>query len=129
MATLKADKDPMGQAISDYFHTGKAKKLRVLSSMFDEDEIPVSTLFRSLEEMNDIERKALDAVQGRILDVGAGSGCHTLELQKRGHSVTAIDISPLSVETMQARGVADARLADFYAPECGGPYHTLLMLM
>ena len=74
MATLNADKDPMGQAISDYFHTGKAKKLRVLSSMFDEDEIPVSTLFRSLEEMNDIERKALDAVQGRILDVGAGSG-------------------------------------------------------
>lgn len=129
MATLKADKDPMGQAISDYFHTGKAKKLRVLSSMFDEDEIPVSTLFRSLEEMNEMERKALDAVQGRILDVGAGSGCHTLELQKRGHSVTAIDISPLSVETMQARGVADARLADFYAPECGGPYHTLLMLM
>ena len=38
-ATINKEKDPMGRAISDYFHTGKAGKLRVLSSMFYEDEI------------------------------------------------------------------------------------------
>ena len=44
------EKDPMGRAISDYYHTRKAGKLRVLSSMFYEDEIPVATLFRNFAE-------------------------------------------------------------------------------
>lgn len=87
MALISAEKDPMGQAIADYYRTGEAKRLRVISSMFDEDEIPVSTLFRGAEQMNAMERTALDAVYGRILDVGAGSGCHSLVLQERGHSV------------------------------------------
>lgn len=129
MALISAEKDPMGQAIADYYRTGEAKRLRVISSMFDEDDIPVSTLFRGAEQMNAMERTALDAVYGRILDVGAGSGCHSLVLQERGHSVTAIDVSPLSVETMRKRGVEDARLADFYEMECDTRYDTLLMLM
>ena len=36
---LTSDKDPMGAAIIDYLAHGKASKLRVFSSMFDEDEI------------------------------------------------------------------------------------------
>ena len=39
---LTSDKDPMGAAIIDYLAHGKASKLRVFSSMFDEDEIPVN---------------------------------------------------------------------------------------
>ena len=40
------NKDPMGAAIYDYFRFGKAGRLRVFSSQFDEDEISVETLFR-----------------------------------------------------------------------------------
>jgi hypothetical protein len=43
---LSSDKDPMGTAIADYFHHNKADKLRVFSSQFEEDEIPVNQLFR-----------------------------------------------------------------------------------
>ena len=69
-------KDPMGHAIADYHTTGKAARLRVFSPMFDEDEIPVATLFRSVGDMPAIERKALELADGKILDVGAGAGCH-----------------------------------------------------
>lgn len=48
---LSPDKDPMGTAIADYFRRGKAAKLRVFSSQFDEDEIPVHQLFRTYDEM------------------------------------------------------------------------------
>ena len=48
---LTSDKDPMGAAIIDYLAHGKASKLRVFSSMFDEDEIPVNQLFRTFQEM------------------------------------------------------------------------------
>ena len=109
--------DPMGRAIADYHKSKKASKLRVFSPMFEEDEIPLTTLFRSYEDMPEIERKALDMAKGRILDVGAASGCHSLVLQDRGMDVTAIDISPLSVETMKERGVKKVIEQDFFTLE------------
>ncbi len=124
---MKPDKDPMGRAIADYHKNGKASRLRVFSPMFDEDEIPVTTLFRSLDDMPAIEREALQLAHGRILDVGAGAGCHSLALQGMGKDVTAIDISPLAVQTMLERGVKDVREQDFFALD--GQYDTILMLM
>ena len=107
----------MGRAIAEYWKNKTAERLRVFSPMFEEDEIPLSTLFRSYEDMPEIERKALDMAKGRILDVGAASGCHSLVLQERGLDVTAIDISPLSVETMKERGVKKVLEQDFFTLE------------
>ena len=117
----------MGRAIADYHATGKAARLRVFSPMFDEDEIPVTTLFRTLDEMPAIEREALQVADGAILDVGAGAGCHSLALQAMEKHVTAIDISPLAVETMRERGVKDVREQDFFTLD--GKFDTILMLM
>ena len=117
----------MGSAIADYHATGKAARLRVFSPMFDEDEIPVATLFRRFDEMPAIEQEALKVADGAILDVGAGSGCHSLALQAMEKSVTAIDISPLAVETMRQRGVKDVREQDFFTLD--GRFDTILMLM
>ena len=119
--------DPMGRAIADYWKYKKADRLRVFSPMFEEDEIPLTTLFRKYKNMPDIEKKALGMAKGRTLDVGAGSGCHTLVLQEKGIDVTAIDISPLSVETMKERGVKNALEQDFFTLE--GQYDTIIMLM
>ena len=118
-----------GADIIDYLAHGKASKLRVFSSMFDEDEIPVNQLFRTFQEMPSLEQKALQLSTGKILDVGAGSGCHTLALQEMGKEVTAIDISPLSIEAMNKRGVKDARLQNFFDRSLTGPFDTILLLM
>ena len=48
---LSAEKDPMGAAISDYFNHHRADRLRVFSSQFEEDEIPVKELFRSIQSV------------------------------------------------------------------------------
>ena len=121
------EKDPMGVAIANYHATGKAAKLRVFSPMFDEDEIPVSTLFRSMDDMPVLEQKALKLATGHIMDVGAGAGCHSLALQAMDKNVTAIDISPLSVATMRERGVKEALEQDVFTMD--GQFDTILMLM
>lgn len=126
---LTPEKDPMGAAISDYHTLGKAGKLRVLSSQFEEDEIPVKQLFRSGTQFPPLEQEALQLAQGRILDVGAGSGCHALALQEMDKEVTAIDISPLSVEVMKQRGVKDARQVNLFDEQFAGSFDTILMLM
>ena len=66
--------------------------------------------------------------EGRVLDVGAGSGCHSLALAKMGKQAVAIDISPLSVEVMCERGV-DARQINFYDESFDEKFDTVLMLM
>ena len=108
----------MGRAIADYRKTKKADRLRVFSPMFEEDEIPLTTLFRKYKAM---------LATGKTLDVGAGSGCHSLVLQEKGIDVTAIDISPLSVQTMKERGVKNVLEQDFFTLE--GQFDTILMLM
>lgn len=62
---MNSKKDPMGRAIADYWKTKKAERLRVFSPMFEEDEIPLQTLFRKYEDMPDIELKALDMAKER----------------------------------------------------------------
>ena len=125
---LRSEGDPMGAAIYDFYKTGQAESLRVFSSQFDEDEIPVEDLFREYEDMPEIERVALQTAEGKILDVGAGSGCHSLALEKLGKQAVAIDISPLSVEIMQERGI-DARQINFYDESFDEKFDTVLMLM
>ena len=120
--------DPMGAAIYDFHKNGKAGKLIVRSSMFEDDEIPVKDLFRTFEEMPYLEKFALQAASGAILDVGAGSGCHSLVLKDMGKAPVAIDISPLSVEVMRARGL-DARCIDFFNTDFTAKFDTILMLM
>lgn len=127
-ATINKEKDPMGRAISDYYHTGKAGKLRVLSSMFYEDEIPVPTLFRRFDEMPIQEQRAIGLCRGRVLDVGAGSGCHSVIIKEQGLETVAIDISELAVEVMKARGI-DARNTNFFDETFTEKFDTILLAM
>ncbi len=99
-----------------------------LSGFTEQEELPVSYFFRNVVDMPEWERIALDACRGSVLDVGAGAGAHALELQKRGHEVCAIDISPGAVEAMKKRGVKQAKGVSFleFTEE---KFDTLLFLM
>jgi precorrin-6B methylase 2 len=126
---LSKDKDPMGAAILDYQTKGKAGKLSILSSMFEEDEMPVKHLFRNLEEMPMLEQKALSLAKGKVLDVGAGAGCHALALQAQSIAVKAIDISPQSCQAMLQRGVKDAECINLFDEHLETGFDTILLLM
>lgn len=130
MGFIDIQNDPMGCAIRDYFEQQPLQQLVVSSELFDDDEMPIDHLFRTPMEMNAMERKALTLCKGKVLDVGAGAGCHALALQEKTDcAVTAIDISLLSVETMRRRGVNDCHLADFFDEQFTGAYDVVLMLM
>ena len=122
-------KDLMGKAIWDYYHDEDPEDLQTETSISELDELPVGYLFRDFEEMNDIEQKALEMSSGKTLDIGAGAGSHSLYLQnKRNVEVTALDISPKSIEICQLRGVKNAiceNILDF----SGETFDTVLLLM
>ena len=89
---LSSDKDPMGTAIADYFHHNKADKLRVFSSQFEEDEIPVNQLFRPYDEMPELEQIALQIAEGNILDSGIAGLESVEEMMSAYESFSAKDI-------------------------------------
>lgn len=118
-----------GRALRDYHFRGREDAQIVLhSDRWGSEILPVSLFFRGPDGWFDFERVAIDVARGRVLDVGAGTGLHALELQRRGHPVTAVDVLPDAVQIMRDRGVTDARRADVFAFE-GGPYDTILLLM
>jgi SAM-dependent methyltransferase len=102
---LKKEQDPMGQAIYNYFHHNDETSVKVDTSITEGEELSVSYLFRNHELMPLLEKKALKLCRGKVLDVGAGAGSHSLHLQQSGIDVTALDISELSCDVMEARGI------------------------
>ena len=118
---------PHGEALLAYAEGNTDAQLIIRRDDGLETPLPVGLFFRSPAEFSPIEVAALQHCHGHVLDIGAGTGLHTLALQSRGIRVTAIDISPEAVDIMHRRGVTDARCCDILA-FTGEPFETLLML-
>ncbi len=119
--------DPIGLAIQTYSKFKKPFDILVHADLCEDDIIPIEVLFRTFEEMPDAEKLALSKVKGKILDVGAGAGVHSLELMDRGFSVRAIDISSGAVDFMKSQQIDAVQSSFLNFKE--GKYDTILMLM
>ncbi|MGB5943387.1 MAG: methyltransferase domain-containing protein [Leeuwenhoekiella sp.] len=105
---MSHDPDIFGNAITDYYNKQPQGVLIVHSSIAEDDEIALPYLFRSYDDMPQIEQKALDLAKGSILDVGCGAGAHSVYLHEKGFSVTAIDTSAGAIAICKQRGVLNA---------------------
>lgn len=122
-------KDLIGRAILDYYLNDNPENIMTETNISEEDEMEVSYLFRSYEEMPEIEQKALQMAKGSVLDIGCGAGSHALYLQnEKGLEVTAVDISENAIKTCKLRGVSDARVLDFRDLK-NEKFDTVLLLM
>ncbi len=120
--------DPFGEAIRDYFEKGKAPKIKVNSNYTENEEILPSYFFRSEKEMPLIEQKALKLCKGKVLDIGAAAGCHSIILQKKGYSITALEKSYLASEILLKRGIQRVINKDIFEFD-EGSFDTILLLM
>jgi hypothetical protein len=123
---MNFDKDPLGLAICDYSDNGFSENITVEANLCEDDIMPIEYLFRSVESMPALEQKALQLTKGKVLDVGAAAGCHSLPLLDEGLDVTAIDASLGAVTYMKTQGIP-AYHQDFYTYK--GQFDTVLVLM
>ena len=73
-----------------------------------------------------LDAKALALCRGRVLNVGASSGSHSLFLESQGLSVVSVDASAQAVEVMRRRQVRNPVVGDITSVE--GPFDTILVL-
>ncbi len=103
-------KDLFGKALLDYHNNNYTEDLITSTNISGDDVLPLSYLFRGFSEMPKLEQKALQLAKGTILDVGCGSGSHSLYLQEKDLDVKAIDISQGAVEVAGHRGLKHVEL-------------------
>ncbi|NIV35108.1 MAG: methyltransferase domain-containing protein [Anaerolineae bacterium] len=119
---------PYGQAILDFFRGDPSATIVVHRDDGHADNLPAGVFFREPVAFSPIEQAALDLCRGHVLDIGAGTGCHSLALQERGVKVLAIDVSPEALQILAQRGVEERWQADVFQFD-GGPFDTLLLMM
>ncbi len=125
---MKLSDDLYGQALLDYQKNGFTEDIKTYSTLGGDDIYPLDYLFRDFKEMPILEQKALSLAKGKILDVGCGSGSHSLYLQKDNKKVIAIDISEGAIETCKLRGVNNTQIQDIWKLK-NQQFDTILLLM
>lgn len=96
----------------DHHRDGKPRRVQATRADGVLFEIETEEYFTLEGQLGRLDALALDRCRGRVLDVGAGAGRHALDLERRGHEVVAIDISPICTDLCRTRGVRDARTFD-----------------
>ncbi len=128
MTTLARHQDAFGHAVQQELHGQQAiATLERDDGYVDWD--PAATYLLPERAWPRGLRAALREVRGRVLDCGCGAGRHGVVLQRRGHDVLGIDVSPLAIRTARERGLRRARavaLADFRARAAS--FDTIAML-
>lgn len=119
---------PFAEALRAHHAGDGGGELRLRSSLGEDEAVPVEFFFRDEDGMLDFERYALDLCRGRVLDLGAGAGPHTLALQARGRPVVAVEGSAPLARLLGDRGAASVVRADFRYWSRPG-FDTVLMLM
>ncbi len=120
--------DILGNGLKDYYNGDYTEDIITESTISEQDELPLPYLFRSFNEMPEIEQKALSICKGRVLDIGCGSGSHSLYLQNNKNLIVdAIDISRGATEVARLRGVKNVFNKNIF--EIKEKYDTLLILM
>ncbi|MEJ6980445.1 methyltransferase domain-containing protein [Pedobacter sp. P351] len=120
--------DVFGSALVDQFNNDAAEILWLHNSYDEPEEMPVDIFFRNESEMPDLELFALKQCKGKILDIGAGVGSHSLILQRKGFEVAALELSSLACSIMKQRGVKHIINNDIFSYQ-EEKFDTLLLLM
>ncbi len=120
--------DIYGQALQDFFDGKQEHQLWLNNNYGGPEEMPVEVFFRPEAEMPEAESLALQLCRGKVLDIGAGAGSHTLVLQEQNFEVTALELSPGAAAVMQKRGVKTVVQQDVFHYKTE-KFDTLLLLM
>jgi SAM-dependent methyltransferase len=109
MKELKPEEDAFGQEIWACYKGEEASEIVERDDgFFNATPGNPKNYFSECEEWAPIERKAIEQVKGKVLDIGCGAGRHSLYLQNKGFDVLGIDSSPLAIKVCKLRGLKKA---------------------
>ena len=122
-------KDLFGRCLYDYWFDNQPEDMLTKTNLTDEEVLPTTYLFRDFEAMPLPEQEALLLSKGKVLDVGAGSGTHSVWLQEKGLEVTALDFSEYGCKVLKDRNIKNVVHQNFFDFTSEEKFDTILFLM
>jgi len=107
---MKPEEDAYGQEIWAYYKGRDSFEIAERDDGYFEASSWLKTYFSEYEHWSLSEKKSLEFVKGRVLDIGCGAGRHSLYLQNKGFEVLGIDNSPLAIKVCKLRGLKKAKV-------------------
>ena len=111
MKKIKPEEDAFGQEMWAYYKGEEASEIVERDDgFFNASPKGPALYFSEYEDWDILDKKAMELVKGRVLDIGCGAGRHSLYLQKKGFDVLGIDSSPLAIKICELRGLKRAKV-------------------
>lgn len=120
---------PLDAALAAYRAGRRNASVIMTTDVGGEESVSAELFFRGLEDMPPVEQKAVELARGRVLDLGAGAGAHSVPLSQAGLSTTAVEVLPTAREILTERGIRDVRAGGLESLEAGERFDTVLVLM
>lgn len=120
--------DILGSALLDFENKQELGELIISAKDVEDEVMDISYYFRLYKQMPELEKVALENCKGKVLDIGAGAGSHSLYLQNKGMDIFSLDISPGAIEVMKKRGLKHT-LSDDIKNLKNEKFDTILLLM
>jgi len=122
------DRDVFGKALFDYYFNGNEPEIIVHNNYGSPENYPVKAYFKEAEDFSELEVFSMDQCHGHVLDIGCGTGSHSLHLSNSGLFVHSLEKSFYCIEIMKDRGVPVCIHEDIFNYS-GDKYDTLFLNM
>jgi len=107
---MKSAEDAFGRMLWAYYNGQRVFEIDERDDGYIEASTSPKLYFSDYEDWPQHEKKAIEYIKGRVLDIGCGAGRHSLYLQKKGLDVLGIDNSPLAIKVCKLRGLKKAKI-------------------
>jgi len=127
---LKDNQDEYGHQLYDFYKGRQVVEIVERDDgLIDPSETYPKYYLSEYKDWSLREKQAARYVKGRVLDIGCGGGRWSLYLQKKGHDVLGIDISPLAVKVCKLRGLRNVAVKSISEVDSRlGRFDTILMI-
>ena len=126
---LGDEQDAFGHLLYDHYQGRPGREIVERNDGYFDVSAGSPFYFAPFEEWHPLEREAMQAVRGRVLDVGCGAGRVALYLQAQGHAVMGLDVSPLAIKVCRLRGVQEAEVGSITElSQAWGTFDSIVMM-
>ncbi len=127
---MRSNQDAYGHQLYDFFKGRQViEVVERDDGLIDPSEVLPKYYLSEYKDWTLREKLAAQYVKGRVLGIGCGGGRWSLYLQKKGHDVLGIDISPLAVKVCKERGLRNVMVKSISEVDRSlGKFDTILMM-
>lgn len=116
--------DLFGEAVFAYSQ-GEKSPFYLVDKNGSKDELDLSKYFRKYSELSELEKKLISEANGKVLDVGCGTGIFLKFFEKES---IGIDISPHMIEIARNNGATNSLTVDFFDFQSKDQFDTITFI-